>query len=162
RRVDVVAVRPHPAGLDVPAGPVRGVAVAAPDTCAQPVQRVVGDADRVVVVGEAGGGDDRAEDLLLEDAHRGVGGADGRLHVVAAGEVPAQFGAFTAGDDGGALGSADVDVGQDLLQLVVGGLRADHGLGVERVALPHRLGADGRQFQEFVVDVGLDQAARRA
>jgi hypothetical protein len=35
----------------------------------------------------------------------------------------------------GALLLADVDVGQDLLELVVARLGADHRVGVERVAL---------------------------
>ena len=62
----------------------------------------------------------------------------------------------------GAFALADLDVRQDLFQLIVGGLGTDHGLGVQRVALPYRLGADRGQLEELVVDVGLDQAARRA
>ncbi len=58
----------------------------------------------------------------------------------------------------GAFALADLDVGQDLLELIVGGLRADHRLGVQRIALAHRLGADRGQLEELVVDVGLDQA----
>src|SRR5690349_6064159 len=42
RRVLVVAVRPHPAGLDVAAGTVGGVAVARPHPGAEAVQGVVG------------------------------------------------------------------------------------------------------------------------
>ena len=62
----------------------------------------------------------------------------------------------------GALALTDLDVGQDLLQLVVGRLRADHGFGVQRIPLAHGLGADGRQGEELIVDIGLNQAARRA
>src|ERR1700682_1878396 len=44
-RVQVVAVGPHPAGLDIAPGPVSGIAVAAPHPGPQPVEGVVGDAD---------------------------------------------------------------------------------------------------------------------
>src|SRR5215470_9012830 len=43
RRVKVIAVRPHPAGLDGAAEAVGGVHVPGPDASAQPVQGVVGD-----------------------------------------------------------------------------------------------------------------------
>jgi hypothetical protein len=59
---------------------------------------------------------------------------DGGLHVVAAGQVAAEVAARRR-HHLRALLLADVDVGQDLLELVVAGLRADHGLGVQRVAL---------------------------
>ena len=40
---------------------------------------------------------------------------------------PSSMVAFAAGQNLGAFLLADVDIGQDLLQLIVGGLRADHG-----------------------------------
>ncbi|EJZ06057.1 hypothetical protein MFORT_28624 [Mycolicibacterium fortuitum subsp. fortuitum DSM 46621 = ATCC 6841 = JCM 6387] len=162
RGVGVVAVGPHPAGLDVPAGPVGGVAVAAPHPGAEAVEGVVCDRDGVVVVLERGHGDDGTEDLLLEQSHLVVAGEDRRGHIETTVEVAAQIGPLTAGDQLGAFGFPDLDVGQDLLQLIVGGLRTDHRLGVQRVALTHGLGADGGQFQELVVDVCLDQRPRRA
>src|SRR5262245_46155432 len=58
RRVGVVAVGPHPAGLDGPAGPVGGGAVPGPDAGAEAVQRVVGDLDRVGEIGERRDRDD--------------------------------------------------------------------------------------------------------
>ena len=139
RRVLVVAVRPDPAGLDLATGPVGLRTVARPDAGAEPVEGVVGDLERVVLVVEAGHRDDRAEDLLLEDPHRVVALEDRRLDVVAAGQVAAELGPRAAGEHLGALLAADVEVGQDLLELVVRGLRADHGVGVERVALLDRL-----------------------
>ena len=42
--------------------------------------------------------DDRAEDLLLEDAHLVVALEDRRLDVVAAGELAAEIGALAAGE----------------------------------------------------------------
>src|SRR5450631_4541872 len=43
RRVGVIVVHPDPAGLDVAAGAVGRVAVAGPDACTQPEDRVVRD-----------------------------------------------------------------------------------------------------------------------
>jgi hypothetical protein len=43
--------------------------------------------------------------------------------------------AAAAGQHLGAFVAADVDVGQDLFQLLVRSLRADHGRGIERAAL---------------------------
>ena len=48
---------------------------------------------------------------------------------------------------------ADVDVAEDLLQLVVAGLRTDHRLGVQRVALDHLLGALGGVGEELAIAV---------
>src|SRR6478609_820957 len=46
--IGVVAVGPHPAGLDIAPGPVGGVAVAGPDPSPQAIEGVVGDRDGVV------------------------------------------------------------------------------------------------------------------
>jgi hypothetical protein len=45
------------------------------------------------------------------------------------GELATQVSALAPGEHLGAFGLADVEIGQDLLQLVVGGLGADHRLG---------------------------------
>ena len=161
-RVGVVVVDPHAAGLDFPAGAVGDVAVAGPDAGAEAVEGVVGDAHGVVVVAEAGHGHHRAEDLLLEDPHLVVAFEDGGLDVVAAGQVAGQFGPGAAGEDLGALLLSDVDVGEDLLQLVVGGLGAELGVGVQRVALDDLLGPGHGVGHEGVVDAFLDQGAGRA
>src|SRR3546814_20990575 len=59
-------------GLDVAAGPVRGVAVAAPHPGGQAIEGVVGFCDGVVVITERRHRHHRAEDLLLKDPHRVV------------------------------------------------------------------------------------------
>ena len=43
RRIRVIAVGPHASRLDLPAEAVRASAVASPHTCAETVQRIVGD-----------------------------------------------------------------------------------------------------------------------
>src|SRR6476646_4682698 len=97
RRVLVIAVGPHPAGLDAAAGRVGQAAVAGPDARTEPVQGVVGDLQRVVGTGEGGDRDDRAEDLLLEDPHRVVALEDRRLDVETAGQIAWQAVALAAG-----------------------------------------------------------------
>ena len=85
-------------------------------------------AQRFVLVLEGRDRDDRAEDLLLEDAHLVVALEDGRL--ARSSRPPARRRDVARSPPVSTLRAfllADVDVGQDLLELVVGGLRADHG-----------------------------------
>src|ERR1700691_2397750 len=48
RRIRMVAIGPDPAGLDTAAETICGVQIAGPDACAQSVQRVVGDFQRLL------------------------------------------------------------------------------------------------------------------
>jgi len=75
--------------------------------------------------------------------------------------VAVDGGALSAREDLGALLPPDVEIGQDLFELLAGGLRADHGVRVERVALDDRLDAFERAFDEPIVDGFLNQGARR-
>ena len=78
----------------------------------------------------------RPEDLLLEDAHLVVALEDGRLDVVAILQLAVEFRLRSPPVSTFApFLLADVDVRQDLLQLIVGRLRADHRARVERIAL---------------------------
>lgn len=97
-------------------------------------------------------------DLLLEDSHVARALEDGRLHV----EALAEVGSLTGGEQAGAALLADVDVAEDLLELVVRRLRADHGVLVERLALDYLLHTPDAVGEESVIDRGLDQGARRA
>jgi hypothetical protein len=106
--------------------------------------------------------DHRAEDLLLEHAHLVVALEHRRRDVVAAGEIAAERDALAAEADPRALLLADVDVAQDLLELIVGRLGADLGVGVERIAGDEAAGARHRQLEELAVDLLVDQRARRA
>ena len=111
---------------------------------------------------ERGDREHRSEDLLLEDAHVVRALEDRRLHVVALGEVAAEVGALAADQQLRAALLADVDVRQDLLELVVRRLGADHRLGVERVALLDRADPLDAVAEQLVVDRPLDERARRA
>ena len=87
---------------------------------------------------------------------------DGRVDVIAAFQFAAEMCARAAGQALRAFLLADVDIGQDLLHLLVRGLGADHGGHVERVALLDRLDALDGALHELVVDRFLDQRARGA
>src|SRR5665213_1946363 len=78
-RIGVVAVGPHPTGLDGAPEAIAAVDVAAPDPGAETIEGVVGDRQRLFVVLEGGHRHDRPEDLLLEDAHLVVALEHGRL-----------------------------------------------------------------------------------
>ena len=54
RRVGVIAVGPDAAGLDCPAEAVGAVAVAGPDAGTEAIERIVGNAERIVLVLEPG------------------------------------------------------------------------------------------------------------
>ena len=57
---------------------------------------------------------------------------------------------------------ADIDVGEDLLELLARSLRAQHRVRRERIALIDRLYARQNLLHEPVVDRFLNQRARRA
>src|SRR2546429_6248783 len=118
--VDAV-VDPHDPGADAPGERERLGGVARQHHAAEPVGRVVRDADRLVLVREGDDGHDGPEDLLLRDAdvvgHRAE---DGGLEEIAAPEFLRP--AAAVGEDG-ALPLARLDVLLDLLPPLL----ADHG-----------------------------------
>jgi hypothetical protein len=126
-----VAVRPYAARLDGAAKPGGAIAVASPLARAKAVERVIGDGGRVVLILELRDRDDRPEYLFLEHPHLVVAFEDRRFDVIALDELAFELRALAAGEDFGAFLLADVEIGQDLLELVVGGLRADHRRRVE-------------------------------
>ncbi len=157
RRVKVVAVGPHAPGLDPTAHAVGTVDIAGPHAGTQAELGVVGDCQRFGFVLEGGDADHRAEDLLLEHAHLVVALEQGRLDVVTGGQRAFQFLDLAAGQQLGAFLLGDVEVRQDLLELLLRGLGADHGVGVQRVAaldLQHLL---HHHFHELRVDRFLYQ-----
>ena len=160
--VGVVAVGPDPTGLDGAAHAVGDVAVAAPDAGTQAVERVVGNGQRVGFVLEGGHGQHRAEDFFLEDAHFVVALEQGRLHVVAADQVAFHLGLFATNQHLRAFLLAQLEVGQNFCQLLFGGLGADHGVGIERVALHNDRHAFEDTFHEGVVNAFLNQGAAGA
>ena len=88
-----VRVDPHRARADRPRGAQRARHVAGPHAGAQPVPRVVGQRDRLVLGVERRDGHDRAEDLVAEDRHRRRDvGDDRRAHVVARALEPRRSG----------------------------------------------------------------------
>src|SRR6476619_3408124 len=86
RRVQVIAVGPHPSRLDRATHPVARVGVAAPQARAKAVQRVVRDGERIILGLELRHRYHRPEDLLLEHPHLVVSLEDRGLHVIALGQ----------------------------------------------------------------------------
>src|SRR5271154_4652969 len=111
RGIGVVAIGPDAASLDRAAEAVAAIGVAAPHAGAETVERVIGDRQRLLVGLERGHRDDRAKDLLLEDAHLVVALEYGRLDVIAARILAFEHIALAADEDFGAFLLADVDVG---------------------------------------------------
>lgn len=133
-RVQVVAVGPYATGLDAAAHAVGAVDVAGPYAGAEAELGVVGDRQGFGFVLEGGDADHRAEDLFTEHAHLVVALEQGRLDVIAGGQAAFEFLHLAAGQQLGAFLLGDVRVREDLLELLLGGLGADHGVGVQRVA----------------------------
>ncbi len=135
------------------------IEIVRPQRSLQSVDRVVRDADGVFLVLEGDGGEDGAEDLFLRDAHLVVDlREDGRLDIGAAGILAH----LTAAErELRAFALADLDIGFHALHLV----HIDHGAheraGVERVARLHHLADLLHLLDEFVMDVLLDEKARR-
>ncbi|CFW91781.1 Uncharacterised protein [Bordetella pertussis] len=163
RRIQVIAIGPHPAGLDAAAHAVGPRAVAAPDARAQAVERVVGHGDGLFLVLEGGHRRDRPEDFLLEDAHAVLAQQHGRLDIETLVQ-PARQHVVTraAGQALRALLAADIDIGQDLVHLHLRDLCAHHGAGIERMAGLDGLHPRDGLLDEALVDRLLDQDARRA
>ena len=93
------AVQVHGAGADPPPDPQGPFGRRAPHRAGQPVDRVVGDGDRLLLGVVGDDGEDGAEDLLLGDGVVGLHvGDDGRLH-----EVAGAVGGAAAGDEPAAL-----------------------------------------------------------
>ena len=162
RGVGVVAVGPDAAGLDGAAHAVGDVAVAAPHAGAQAVERVVGNGQGFGFVLEGGHGQHGAENFFLEDAHFVVSLEQRGLHVVAAFQVTAQVRLCATGQQFCAFLLAQIKVRQDLGELLFGGLRTHHAVGVERVDVLDGGHALQDAFHELVVNAFLDQCARGA
>ena len=162
RRVQVVAVGPHAAGLDRPAHAVGAVDVAGPQAGAQAELGVVGNRQGFGFILESGDAYHRAEDFFLEHAH--VVGAleQGRLDVITGGQVARELLDLAAGEQLRAFALGDFQVGQDLVELLLGRLGADHGVGVQRVTTLDRLDLLHHHFHEVVVDRLFHQSAGRA
>src|SRR5205809_3393668 len=103
------------------------------DAGAEAIRRVVGDADRFVLVGERDGRQHRPEDLLAGDLHLVVDVGEQRgVDEVPGGQVAR--GPVAAGDETRPLLLAALDVAHDLFELARVDDRPRGDLGIERVA----------------------------
>ncbi len=151
RHAEVGAERVVPDGAraQLPGDLAGPVDVVGEDGGVQPVDRVVGELDGVVLVVGGDHAEHGPEDLLLRDRRVVVDvGEHGGLDVVAALEVR---GAAAAGDQRGALVDALGDVALDTVALAAHGERAHLGLRVEGVADPDLRERAGQRLDELVV-----------
>ncbi len=162
RRVQVVAVGPHAARLDRTAHAVGAVDVAGPHAGAEAELGVVGNRQGFGFVLEGGDAHHRAKDFFLEHAHFVGALEQGRLDVITTGHVAAELLDLAAGQQLRAFAFGDFQVGQDLVELLLGRLGADHGVGVQRVAAFDLLDLLHHHFHEVVVDRLFYQRAGRA
>ncbi len=162
RGVQVVAVGPHASSLDRPAHAIGAVDVTGPDACTQAVLGVIGDGQGFGFVLEGRDADDRAEDFLLEHTHLVGALEQGRLDVIAGGERAFEFLHAAASEHFGAFLLGDFQVGHDLVELLLAGLGANHGVGVQWVAALDLRDLLHHRFHERPVDRLLHQRPRRA
>ena len=111
---------------------------------------------------EGSDADHRAEDFFLEHTHLVVTLDQGRLRVVTGGQAAFELLGCTAGEDLRAFLLGDFHVGKDLVELLLGRLGADHGVGIQRVAALDRLDLLHHHFHEGLEDRFLNQRTRRA
>src|SRR5690242_1975680 len=135
----MVVVDPHGPVPEAPGDPLGLAGVLRPHRAGQAVDRVVGDAHRLVLGPERLDGEDRPERLLVHHPHAGVAAVeDGR-----AVEVPGVALAPAAAGEPGTLGEAGLHVRLDLGQVTGRDQRAGLRVGVERPAEPDRFGPLG-------------------
>ncbi len=162
RRVQVIAVGPDATGLDATTHAVSAVDVAGPDAGTQAELGVVGDCQGFGFILEGRHANHRPEDLFLEHTHLVVTLDQGRLHVITGGQATFELLGSTAGEDLRAFLLSDLHVGEDLVELLLGCLGADHGVGIQRIATLDRLDLLHHHFHEGLEDRFLNQCARRA
>ena len=161
RRIRVIAVRPNPPCLYPAPKPVAPVRIAAPDARAQPIQRVIGNRQRLVLILEGAYRNHRPKDLLLEDPHLVMPLKDRRLHIVPALKIAIEHIPLAAGQDFGPLLPADIHVAQNLLQLLTRSLRPNHRRRVQRIPLLHSRHAFQRPLHKPVIHRLLNQRPAR-
>src|ERR1700730_13287240 len=153
----VPGVRPDRACLDPVGEPQRAADIARLDARGEPVARIVGDPDRIVLVLERDQRQDRTENLLARYSQLIARvGEDGRLDEEALAVDLA--GAAARGQTRGAL--ALFDIGQELFIPAARRDRPVRHWGIERVAerRGHRHGA--QLLDDLVIAGPLDQQAR--
>src|SRR5439155_918184 len=146
----------HPDGaVAEPVGdPLRTAGVRRPHAARETVDRVVADADGVVLVGEPLDRHHGPERLLLDAAHRGVAAREDGRQVEEAGLEVGIVGDPAAGHDLRALGHGPGDVRLDLGQ-VTGGSPTAAPVPVTRLATPGGRPASSSSRSRWIVVEGV-------
>mmetsp|Transcript_23668 Transcript_23668/g.38687 ORF Transcript_23668/g.38687 Transcript_23668/m.38687 type:complete len:215 (-) Transcript_23668:859-1503(-) len=161
RRVLVVTIGPYAARLDGAAHAIGTVDVAGPETGTQTELGIVGDGQGFFFVLEGGYTHHRTKDFLLEHTHVVLAFEQRGLNVEAIVIGIVHFLTATAGQHFRAFLLADVEVGHDLVELLLAGLSADLHIGIERVATLDGLRAFNNLGHELLVHVFLYQRTGR-
>ena len=155
---DILGIHPDHAGVELVAETKGARDVGGPDISGEPVLHVIGDGERLGLVLEGYRRQDRAEYLLLRDAHLVVGLDKQRRRHIAAAARTLVFGA--AGGDLRAFGGSDRDVVQHLLFMNGMDERTDDCGGIKRVPHLDAPGLLGHKAREGLVDAFLDEQTR--
>src|SRR4051794_27264907 len=151
REPDVVGVDPDVSDAQAAGHPDGSVEVARPDRAAKSEVAVVRDREGLGFRIERDHREDRPEDLLARDRHRGIDVVeDRRLHVVPV--RPLAIDLRAAKDEIGALRPATLDIPEDAIELSARDHRTDLGPFVERGPDHERLGPFDEPAEERVVD----------
>src|SRR5690606_9090288 len=125
RRVErMIGVDPDRSRLQPARDAVCTLHVPRPHAGGEPVDRLVGERDRLFLVAERHGHQDRAEDLFLRDRRAGVHALEDRRLDPIALLLALVEGALAAQDQAGALLAAAPDVAEDAVELLARDQRA--------------------------------------
>src|ERR1700675_594643 len=138
RGIEMEAIDPHTPSLNGAAKTIGARSIAGPYSRAESIERIVGDRKRLFIVLEFCHGENGAKYFFLEDAHLVVAFEDRRLDIKSAGKLRPHIGARAANQNLGAFLVANIKIGEYFFQLIIRGLRADHGRRITRIALAHR------------------------
>src|SRR6516165_4397618 len=100
--VGVIAVGPDASSLNGAAHAIAGIRIARPHSGTQAIERIVSDLQRFALILEGRDRHNRAENLLLEDAHLVIPAQHCWLHVIAVLQSAIDVGAAAAGEKLGA------------------------------------------------------------
>ena len=158
--VVVVLVDPNSTSLDCATCTINGVLVTAPDTSAEAVVGVVCDADSLIEVAEGSNRKDWSEDFLAEDPHVVGAAENGWLNVVTVLHAINLVDLATS-EGFSAFFWADLQVGGDLVHLLLGRLSTHHGFSIKWVTQLDVLNSLHAKLEEFISDGLMNKCTGR-
>src|SRR5210317_30928 len=117
RGIGVIAVHPYPARLDTTPHAKRAIGIARPYAGTQTILRGVGNGQRLRLILEGGYPQGGTEYFLLKDAHIISALQQGRLHVIAPGDITAYRRLIATHQEVGAILPGNLHITHDLVEL---------------------------------------------